>query len=719
MENREPIVQKILIVDDEQSNVDYMSRQLTNFFECEVVAFLDPTEALVWSKINDFDLGLFDYRMPDLSGVDLVKAIRSQSRHHSVPLVIITADDNKAIIPSAFDAGASDYLTKPFDRSEFAARVRNLLHLRKTTLQLEDDNQSLEQHIEQATAKLQESEQRFRLAVEGTRDGVWDWNIKTGEIFYSANWCEMLGYQKDDVAPFPAFWMGRVHPDDLYILTAAIDNHISGKSDAIDCEYRIRHRKDYMIWVHTKGKAVRDARGVAVRMVGAQTDISSLKEAQAQLAHSALHDILTGLPNRSLFNERLNQAFLRYKRNVSDKFAVLFIDLDKFKEINDTYGHASGDKVLTVVTGILEKCTREVDTVARIGGDEFVILLEQTGTEDEAKIYVNRLYQETKTPVHLAGRDIKISLSVGAAFVDETHDSSDVVLKEADVALYQAKEQGRDRAVFFKDDMGGCSPRRREMIASMGNALVNNEIEIYYQPIVSLETQEHIGYEALLRWHHPTMGTISPEDFIPIAEKDDTIVRLGTYVMKGAMAQLTKWQAKYQNPDLFMCINVTSAQIFQKGFFELLQTSCAQEGLDSDKIVLEFSEIGFAEIYKWDCSILNEIKVAGFHIALDDYGEGRASLRSLVDYQMDWLKIDRSLSLEMLTDERKRCLFDLMVHLGAESGLQIVVEGIETAPILEYVKRSQAHMGQGFLYSRPCPPKEIEALLKKDKQKIA
>ncbi len=708
-----PFVQKILIVDDQQMNVDFMTRHLSEFFECEVISFLNPLEALDWSKGNDFDLGLCDYRMPELSGLDLVRRLRKISRHQNVPLVLVTSDDSKEIIPNAFDAGVSDYVSRPFSRSEFIARVQNLLSLRTKTLELENDKHTLEQRVAKATSDLQKSEQRFRLALEGTQDGVWDWNLQTEEIFYSANWCKMLGYKKEDVPNLPVFWMGRLNPDDAYILTSAIDNHIRGKSEVIDCEYRLKHRKGYDVWVHTKGKAVRDEKGAAIRIVGAQSDISDLKEVQNQLAHSALHDTLTDLPNRSLFNERLNQAFLRFKRKATDKFSVLFVDLDKFKEINDTYGHAAGDKILTEVTKILKKCTREVDTVARLGGDEFVILLEQTGSEKEAQTYVDRLYEEAQVPIHLAGSDVKVGLSIGAAVVNDHHVIHDALLKEADVALYQAKERGRNRAVFYADDMGETSPRRREMIASLGSALVNNEIEIYYQPIVCLKTQAHLGYEALLRWHHPTMGVISPEDFIPIAERDDMIVRLGSFVMKGAMAQLALWQEKYNNPKMFMCINVNSAQVFQPGFFEELQTSCVQTDIDPDQIILEFSEVGFAEIYKWDCSILSEMKKAGFHIALDDYGEGRASIRSLVDYQMDYLKIDRSLSLELLTDERKRRLFDLMVNLGVEGGLNIVVEGIQTPEIIEYVIKSKAQMGQGYLFSKPCPVHEIEGLRKK------
>ncbi|NCP62786.1 MAG: EAL domain-containing protein [Alphaproteobacteria bacterium] len=706
-------MQKILLVDDRQVNIDRLSRHLSKFFKCELEVFFSPLQALEWSGHNEFDLALIEYRMTELSGIELVRAIRRQKCHQSVPLVLVTSESDKAIVSDAFDAGISDYLMSPYGHSELIARVQNLLTLRKATLKLQAEKRDLNELVQKATIDLQESEQRFRLALEGTRDGIWDWDLRTGEIFYSSNWCKMLGYDKEEIPTLPAFWMARVHPDDSYVLASAIDNHVMGKSDVIDCEYRIKHRKKYDIWVHTKGKAVRDSHGTAIRIVGAQCDISDLKEIQNKLTHNALHDTLTGLPNRSLFNERLNQAFLRFKRNKQDRFAVLFVDLDHFKDINDTYGHGAGDKILVEVTNVLKRCTREVDTVARIGGDEFVILLEETGTEAEAQVYIDRLYEEAKFPVSIVGSNIQVSLSIGSAFVHHSHTTHESVLKEADVALYQAKEKGRGCSVFYRRDMGEISPRLREIKASLGSALSNAEIMIYYQPIVCLKTQEHLGYEALLRWHHPTMGIIDPEDFIPVAEKDHTIVRLGTFVMEGAVAQLAKWQKKYKKPDLFMCINVTSAQVFQEGYFDLLQKTCAGVNIVPDKIVLEFSEISLAEIYKWNSSIFAEMKKEGFHIALDDYGEGRASIRSLVDYQMDFLKIDRSLSLEALSDERKRRLFELMIHLGLESQFQIVVEGIQTPEILKYVIGSKAQMGQGYLFSRPCPPQQIEALLKK------
>lgn len=351
-----------------------------------------------------------------------------------------------------------------------------------------------------------------------------------------------------------------------------------------------------------------------------------------------------------------------------------------------------------------------------LGGDEFVIFLEKISTKREVQIYINRLYKEAHKALPLADSNIKLHFSIGVATVNAEHESHSDIMKEADIALYQAKEQGRNQAVFYVDELREISPRRREMVASLGDALGNNEIEIYYQPIVCLKTQEHLGYEALLRWHHPTMGTISPEDFIPIAEKNDMIVRLGTFVMQGAIEQLALWQKKYDRPKMFMCINVTSAQVFRPDYLDILRKACKEESVMPGQVVLEFSELGFSEIYKWDSSILKEMKQVGFHIALDDYGESRASIRSLVDYQMDFLKIDRSLSLELLNDERKRRLFDLMIYLGAEGGLQIVVEGIQSQEILDYVVTSKAQMGQGYLFSKPCPVDKIEAMYKRKKR---
>ncbi|HBN22045.1 MAG TPA: hypothetical protein DD412_02255, partial [Holosporales bacterium] len=224
-------MQKILLVDDQQANIDCLSLYLSKFFECELEIFLNPTQALEWSEHNEFDLALIDYHMPELSGIELVRAIRRQKLHQSVPLVIVTSESDKSIVSDAFDAGVSDYLMHPYERSELIARIQNLLTLRKTTLKLQTEKQDLNELVKKATADLQESEQRFRLALEGARDGIWDWDLRTGEIFYSSNWCKMLGYEKEEVPTLPAFWMARVHPDDSYVLTSAIDNHVMGKND--------------------------------------------------------------------------------------------------------------------------------------------------------------------------------------------------------------------------------------------------------------------------------------------------------------------------------------------------------------------------------------------------------------------------------------------------------------------------------------------------------
>lgn len=700
---------KILIIDDVESSLDYIDGLIKRNFKCETFLFQSPVKGLEWALSNPFDLALLDYHMPELSGIHVIQKLRKNLLDPTIPLVLMLPEANKDVITDAFDMGMSDYLLKPFPPAEFYTRISNLLNLHHVTKELAEKNTSLNAAIESAIADLKESEERYRLALQGTRDGIWDWDLAKGKIFYTDNWCSMVGFDKSEVAPVPLFWMNRVHPDDLFGLSSAIDNHIVGKTDKIECEYRIRHKKGHYFWALAKGMAIRDEQGDPTRIIGAQSDINQIKEIQHKLVHNALHDTLTGLPNRSLFTERVQQAFLRFKRKSKDKFVVLFVDVDKFKEVNDTYGHATGDTLLKEVAAILKHCTRDVDTVARLGGDEFIILLEQTATQEEAEKYIDRLYEAIKNPLKIGGNEISIGFSIGGVVSTEDHTNFNTILKQADIALYQAKENGRNQAIFYERGFKNEEPLPVKMKVSLSTALNNEEMFLHYQPIVNLRTRAIVGYETLLRWLHPSLGLISPQDFLPLAEESDMMVKLGNFVLDHSLEQLVQWQTKYKNDRLFMSINVAGTQVLKTNFIERLVTLSEYYKVDPPKIILEFSEAGLSEILKNNSSILTYARSLGFRLALDDFGSGPASVRSLVDYPLDVVKIDRSLTLEIASNESKRKLFGMLLQLTESNDFKVIVEGIQDRKILEHAVNAKAELGQGYYFLKPGLPKEIEA----------
>ncbi len=701
----------ILVVDDDKHILEYVSRHLESMFGNEVICFQDPRDALAWAEQNKAALGVIDFRMPNLSGIELVRQLRRLDDYEDVPMMMLTSDTNRDLIPEIFDAGFTDYTIKPIERKELFSRVNMGLQLHESKQTLETEKERLQLLVNEAEAIIREKEQRFRYAIDSTNDGIWDLHLKTNSLFLSNNWFKILGFSEDDLPHSLEFWCSRIHGEDLHIFTSALDALRQGKMDSINCSYRMIHKSGHIIWVTTKGKVQLDSHHSPIRVVGAHRDETETKNTFHQLTHDAFHDALTGLANRALLDERLAHVFLRYKRSSDSQFAVIFVDVDNFKQINDTFGHAIGDQLLIQLANILSSEAREIDTVCRIGGDEFIILLERTSLESDVLQIADRIYNCLSQPLTIAGNAIKLELSMGAAAINNTYESANQLLKNADIALYKAKENGRNQIVMFDDTMQSLDPRKRILLDSLRSALDNEEMEVYYQPIVDLKSKTLSGFEALLRWNHPDMGLISPVDFIPLAERNDTIVELSEFVLKEAIQQLAKWQKEYQRPDLFMCINMVSDQISQPDFLENLHLKCTTNNIKPSDLVLEFSEYCLSQVFKWDSLFLNELKTSGYNIALDDYGESRASIRSLIDYRIDVLKVDRSLTLEVLHDERKRRLFDLMISLSHEVGLKVVIEGIQSSELLTYSEKSKAQYGQGFLFAKPITAMEATDLI--------
>lgn len=707
------LTRPILLVDDDPTILDYVERQLVSMVPNEIVIFQDPAKALEWAKHNIAALGLIDFRMPNYSGLDLIKHLRRLNGYQNNPMIMLTSETSRDLIPALFDAGFTDYTHKPIQRNELFARIHNALDLYESKLILQNEKDHLTKMVNQAKSELIEKEMRFRLAIEATEDGIWDYDFETQNLFLSKKWFAILGFSDDDAPQEFTFWSSRIVDADLHIFTSALDALLNGEKTSMNCTYRMVRKDAEIIWVTTKGRLYRDEQNDCVRIVGAQCDVTEMKSAYKQLVHDALHDALTSLPNRALLEERLQHALIRLKRSPENTFSVVFLDVDNFKDINDTFGHAAGDRLLIELGHILRACSREVDTVARLGGDEFVLLLEKTATKADITVVTDRIYQSLQKSFPIVDSHIELRVSMGSVIVDQNYDTVSQIIKNADIALYQSKDRGRNCLTHFDQSMKNLDPRKKALLESLKTALESHEIEIYYQPIVCLRTHDVKGFEALLRWNHPQMGLISPVDFIPLAERNDMINKLSSFVLKGALDQLAVWHRELGHDDLFICVNVVSTQIAEPGFLETLQKDCMLNQIDPSKVILEFSEVSLSQVFKWDSLFLNELKQAGFHIALDDYGESRASIRSLVDYKMSTLKVDRSLSLEILHDERKRRLFDLMIHLGHETGLKVVVEGIQTQDILNYVERSQAEYGQGFLFSKPAPVKEATKYLLK------
>ena len=426
---------------------------------------------------------------------------------------------------------------------------------------------------------LRESEERYALAARGTKDGLWDWNLVTDAVYYSSHWKEMIGYGETEIGNTPAEWLGRIHPDDVAVVQRRIEGHLNGQNAQCECEYRLLNAAGEYRWMLGRGQALFDESGTATRLSGSQTDITERKLAENQLEHNAFYDTaLTNLPNRALFAERLDRTIARANRHPEQTFAVLFLDIDHFKKINDSLGHLTGDRLLIEAATRFQRCLRPGDTVARFGGDEFAILLDNIGSIDDVHQVADRIHAELETPFPLDGHEAFVTVSMGIVMGQGNAATAEELLRSADTAMYRAKGAGRGRHEIFEATMHTRAVKMLEMETDLRRALERDELRLHYQPIIDLSDGKINGFEALVRWQHPQRGLVSPGDFIPLAEETGFIVPIGWWVLEEACRQATAWLQEFGR--LRMSVNLSPKQLSQPDMFERVQGALQRSGFD-------------------------------------------------------------------------------------------------------------------------------------------
>lgn len=671
--------EKLLVVDDDANNRDMLSRRLMRRgFSVDVAE--DGYDAMEKIRSAQYDLVLLDQMMPGLSGLDLLRLLRATYSQSDLPVIMVTAVDQSHTVVEALSGGANDYVMKPVDMPVVTARIEAQLARSK------------------ADKSVREREKSLSLAARGANDGLWDWDLADGSTRLSPRCAFILGY-KEEPAGDIGFWSSLIHPEDLPRVKIDLASHLENGSPEFHSEFRIRNANGQYQWVLTRGAALFSEDRKPLRLAGSLTDVSATK----------LLDPLTGLGNRRMILDRLAAALRQ-----GTPFALLLLDLDGFKVVNGSFGHELGDSVLAEIGSRLQAlaATRApAGAVARIGGDEFALFFEGCGIDEAAALALNVL-DRIPRPVTIHGSEIVLSASLGVVAEPIPGSAPEDLLRDADIAMYRAKECGKNRWEMFKPGLRERAKARMTLLQDLRRALELNQFAVFYQPKVNLKRGSIVGFEALMRWYHPERGLISPVDFIPLAEETGLIVPLGEWILAEACRQLKVWQTRFPaNPPLNMNVNLSVKQLADSGLVDGVRALLEETGIPPETLKLELTESSLMTDLESARDVLSKLQRLQVGLKLDDFGTGYSSLNYLRTLHFDSLKIDRSFVMRLAQDPDSHVIVETIMNLARALDMSVVAEGIEEKEQLEVLVQLGCETGQGFLFSQPVDASSAERQL--------
>lgn len=685
---------RVLLIDDDEDDFVITRDMLTSHHRAQFSVDWSADYASALAEINTrrHDVYLVDYRLGERTGLELVREAFAGYAH--APIIMLTGQTAYEIDVQASAEGVTDFLEKQ--------------HLSSTVLE-----RSIRYAIRHqgALSDLARSEERYALAARAVNDGIWEWDVGSGRAWFSARFHDMLGRSQADVLKHVEGWFELVHPDDLDGLRAAIGEHIAGETDVLESEHRMRHADGSWRTVLTRGLALRSDGGVT-RMAGSMSDITERRHAERRLQHEALHDALTGLPNRAYFMSLVEQAERRYLADPRRSCAVMFLDIDRFKLVNDTFSHAVGDRLLEEAALRIAGAVRPRDVVARLGGDEFTILLEDLGTDrlSVVQTVATNVLDRLAAGFTIAGAEWSVSASIGIAIATPGVTAADL-LRNADIAMYEAKRRGRAAMAMFDETMHSRVADRLTIETSLRGALRDSLLRVHYQPVMHIASGQLSGFEALARWPQGWQE-VSPVDFVGVAEESGLIRTLGAYVMQVALRDLARWRARgLADANLRMSVNVSAGQLDDRKFPEQVIEAVHAAGVDGSSLHLEITEGTLMREPERMADATVALAGEGIRLQLDDFGTGYSSLSALRQFPVSALKIDRSFVANLPNDPDSQAIVRSTVALAHSLGMTVVAEGIEDADQLAYLRLLGCEYGQGYFFARPMSAEAVEQML--------
>lgn len=718
----------ILIVDDTLDNLKVLSRVLSEY-NFHIRCAKSGQMALIALQSISPDLILLDINMPNMNGYEVCQEIKSKNHLKDIPIIFLSALDGVFDKVKAFDVGGADYITKPFQVKEVLTRINYQLELQTAQKNIITLNQQLEERVKERTIKLNQviqqltsevkerkliqdrlykSEERLESILSSIEDVVWSMSPDSLDLIYlNSSVTKIYGYSLSSFLENKSLWFDLIHPEDKERIKGAFQAML--KTGSLSEEYQILREGNEVRWISNRGYAIYDQNKQIIRFDGIIRDITDQKKAEKQLIHNALHDALTGLPNRILFQDRVEQAIAHNKRHPDYLFSVFFVDLDRFKFINDSLGHVIGDKFLQKIAVVLSKCLRSEDTLARFGGDEFTMLINNINDVNEAFIIADRILAQFVNPLIVQGHTIFSSASIGIVIGNKDYKISADLLRDADIAMYRSKELGKGRYTLFQKEMYQESLKIRTIENELHSALKQKQFELYYQPIIALETSKLVGFEALIRWHHPQNGLMSPDNFIPIAQETDLIIDIGDWVLEEACKQLRIWQTKLLNGEnLTMSINVVSKQLANPDFLEKLNQVLSTTGIEGNKLRIEITESTIMSQGEDTIRKLEKLREKNILLSIDDFGQGYSSLSYLHHFPINTLKIDRTFVTQMTMEKQNLEIVRTIILLAHILNLDVVAEGVENYHQVTLLQKLGCEFAQGYFFSPPSTVAQIE-----------